>query len=376
MKTIGYLWVNILQTCLRLVPFRSKTGLLEIGKPGADSPVLLTCNFRLTVERVKKALAGVDAYLLVANSRGVNVWCAATGGLLTNHDVISVLKTSGVRDRVRHRKIVLPQLAATGVEGKVVEEKTGWTVVWGPVYAAEIRAFLDKGFQKTAPMRRVRFRWPERLEMAISWAFPVSVLVLPAFPFLGADFLPLIGLIWGLSALVFLGFPSYQAFLRGAGNVVLRQYAVGLALAGMLSLAFMTAAAASEGLSWGWAIRWSIAALVVLLILCVEITGTTPVYKSGLQEDRLLRIVLDSDLCAGIGTCEQVCPTGVFMVSPAEQTAELVGEKDCVQCGACIVQCPLDALYFSSPGGGNVTPDVVRKYKLNLLGKRLVKSGS
>jgi NAD-dependent dihydropyrimidine dehydrogenase PreA subunit len=147
-------------------------------------------------------------------------------------------------------------------------------------------------------------------------------------------------------------------------------------MAGGLSVVLMTAAAASEGLSWDWAVRWGLAALVILLILCVEITGTTPVYKSGLQEDRLLQIVLDSDLCGGIGTCEQVCPTDVFKVSPAEQTAALVGEKDCVQCGACIVQCPLDALYFSSPGGGKVTPDAVRKYKLNLLGKRLVKSGS
>ena len=89
MRRLSYIWVSVFQTLLRVLPFPSRTGLLRIGRPDRDSPVFLTCNFRLSVERVRRALAGLDAYLLVANSRGVNVWCAATGGLLTNHDVCS-----------------------------------------------------------------------------------------------------------------------------------------------------------------------------------------------------------------------------------------------------------------------------------------------
>ncbi|MFQ6000166.1 MAG: 4Fe-4S binding protein, partial [Anaerolineae bacterium] len=45
----------------------------------------------------------------------------------------------------------------------------------------------------------------------------------------------------------------------------------------------------------------------------------------------------------------------------------------CVQCGACIVQCPFDALYFKSPKGEIILPETIRKFKLNLIGKRLVK---
>ena len=181
--SLRFVWINVVQTLLRMLPFPCETGLVKIGRPGRNSPVLLTGNFRLTVERLKRHLEGIDAYLLVANSRGVNVWCAATGGLLTNHDVVSVLKTSGIAELVDHRKLVLPQLAATGIEGKVVREKTGWRVEWGPVDAAEIPAFLARGLETTPEMRTVSFRWPQRLEMAIAWAFPISLLAVLTVPF-------------------------------------------------------------------------------------------------------------------------------------------------------------------------------------------------
>lgn len=111
MSSLGYVWTSVLQTLLRLLPWPCQTGVVTIGTPDRSSPVLLTGNFRLTVERVKRSLGGIDAYLLVANSRGVNVWCAATGGLLTDHAVVSVLKTSGIEKLVDHRQVILPQLA-------------------------------------------------------------------------------------------------------------------------------------------------------------------------------------------------------------------------------------------------------------------------
>jgi len=127
--------VNIAETLLRVLPLASKTGLIKIGNPDRNSPVFLTCNYHLTVQRVKRALRGIDAYLLVGNSRGINVWCGAAGGHFTNHDVISVVKTSGIEELVAHRNVILPQLAATGVEAKIMQKKTGWRVIWGPVYA-------------------------------------------------------------------------------------------------------------------------------------------------------------------------------------------------------------------------------------------------
>ena len=214
MNGLRYVWVTIIETCLRALPFPCKTGLIVLGNPGRDAPVLLTCNFRLTVERVKRACQGMDAYLLVANSRGVNVWCAATGGLLTNHDVISVLKTSGIEERVDHREVILPQLAATGIDGKTVRRKTDWKVVWGPVEANAIPAFVNGGMETTPQMRAVRFPLIERFEMAVAWAFPVSLLALIVGLFWREGLIVLPALVWTCSLLLFLCFPFYEKRLH------------------------------------------------------------------------------------------------------------------------------------------------------------------
>lgn len=100
--------------------------------------------------------------------------------------------------------------------------------------------------------------------------------------------------------------------------------------------------------------------------------GSTPIYKSGLHEDRFLKITLDEDKCKGAAFCEQVCPKNCFDVDKKQHMASIPRIDECVQCGACIVQCPFDALYFESPDGEMILPETIRTYKLNLMGKRLV----
>jgi len=376
-------WVTVIQTLLRMLPFPCRTGLVRIGQPGPDSPVLLTGNFRLTVERVKRALQGVDAYLLVANSRGVNVWCAATGGLLTNHDVVSVLKTSGIERVANHHTLVLPQLAATGIEARAIHRKTGWRVVWGPVRADDLPAFLAGGLSASPAMRCVNFPWAQRVEMAVAWAFPISVVAaLLALPFFRWNVLLLGTLIWTASLAIFLLFPLYEHHLRpkdtSPGFVFFDFGRTGLPiLMWLLFLVGLVAFGALAGdLSWAFMLRWGIASLSVLLILSLDLTGSTPSYKSGLHEDRQLAIELDETRCKGAGFCEQVCPTHVFEIDAERHLATLPNRDDCVQCGACVVQCPFDALSFRSPAGEQIAPDTVRRFKLNLLGKRAADSAS
>ena len=167
--------LDIIQICLRGLPWPTEPRLIEVGKPGRDAPVLLTCNYAYTVRRVLQALRGQDAYLLVAPTHGINVWCAAAGGYFTAHQVISILRTCGIADRVDHRRLILPQLSATGVERKLVEERTGWHIVFGPVYARDLAAYLAFG-RKSDAMRQVSFQLPSRMEMAAAWAFPISVI--------------------------------------------------------------------------------------------------------------------------------------------------------------------------------------------------------
>lgn len=376
-ESATWLWVTVIQTLLRVLPFPCRTGLIRIGEPGPSSPVILTGNFRLTVERVRRALRGVDAHLLVANSRGVNVWCAATGGLLTEHDVVSVLKTSGIERAVNHRTVVLPQLAATGIEARIVHRRTGWRVAWGPVRADDLPAFLDRGLTASAAMRTVEFPWTQRLEMAVAWAFPISLVAgLLALPFFGWSVLALGALIWLASLAIFLPFPLYEQRLRGketrVGFVFFDFGRSGLPL--LIWLLFLLAlgvlGAITGDLSTAYMLRWGIASLGVLLILSLDLTGSTPTHKSGLHEDRLLEIELDEERCKAAGFCEQVCPTRVFEIDLERRLATLPNAEDCVQCGACIVQCPFDALSFRSPTGEQIAPETIRRFKLNLLGTR------
>jgi len=93
MASLKSIIINIIGTLLRGFPFPVRTQLIKIGNPDKSSPVFLTCNYAVTVERVKRALKGTDCYLLAAESHGINVWCVYTGGCLSNYSVISYIKT-------------------------------------------------------------------------------------------------------------------------------------------------------------------------------------------------------------------------------------------------------------------------------------------
>lgn len=374
-----FIGVNIVETLLRVLPFPCKTGLIKIGNPDRNSPVFLTCNYHLTVERVRRVLKGIDAYLLIANSRGINVWCAATGGLFTNHNVISVLKVSGIEELVDHRNIMLPQLAATGVEADVIKKKTGWKVIWGPVYAKDIPAFIRNKLKKTPKMREVEFPLRQRIEMALAWAFPISIiLALIMIPLWHEAISALIFLVWGLSFLIFVPFPLYSQWLSSEDKrigFVFFDFGRGgfqLILWGVLILGLIVYSLVADDFSRGFLFRWSFITLIVVLLLSIDLMGSTPVYKSGLHEDRLLRVILDEKKCRGAGFCEQVCPRNCYEVDRNRHIATISRAGRCVQCGACIVQCTFDALYFQSPKGEVIHPETIRRFKLNLIGRRLV----
>lgn len=379
MTLLKYLVVNIIETLLRVMPFPCKTGLVKIGNPDGNSPVFLTCNFHLTVERVKRALRGIDCFLLIANSRGINVWCGSAGGHFTNHSVISVLKTSGIEKLVNHRNVILPQLAAAGIEAVAIQKKTGWRVIWGPVYAKDIPLFIENGFKKTPEIKEVRFPWKERVEMAIAWAFPISiVLAILIIPFWRSAILSLVILVWALSFFIFLSFPLYSRWLNPRGKrigFVFFDFGRGgfqLFLWAFIVLTLVLYSILSGNFSWGFLLRWSFISLVVILVLSLDLMGSTPTFKSGLHEERLLKVVLDEKKCTGCGFCEQVCPRNCYNMDNDNHIAIIQRPKRCVQCGACIIQCSLDALYFKTPKGGIIPPDNIRKFKLNIIGKRII----
>lgn len=143
--------------------YKVSPGLYSAGKPGEDSPVLVTANYKLTFDCLRKELGGTDAWILVVDTRGINVWCAAGKKTFSTEEVVERVKSSGLEKIVRHKKIVLPQLAATGVSALAVKKRCGFRVVWGPVRVNDIRAFLNKGMKAEPQMRRVTFALPERI---------------------------------------------------------------------------------------------------------------------------------------------------------------------------------------------------------------------
>ncbi|MFB0566200.1 MAG: HgcAB-like fusion protein [Candidatus Aminicenantaceae bacterium] len=370
MKLFGYVVINIAETLLRFLPFPCKTGLRVIGSPDKNSPVFLTCNYHLTVERVKRALKGMNAYLLVANSRGINVWCASVGGHFTVHDVISVLRTSGIEQLVNHKKVILPQLAAPGVETTVITKKTGWHIIWGPVYARDIPHFVKNNLKKDQKMREVEFPSKQRIEMAVAWAFPISLISgILVLLFVPEILLPLVILVWGLAFALFIFFPIYSSWLapdRGSTGLMFMLW--GISISALLVYSIATA-----NFSWKFFIQWSVISFIVIFILSVDLNGSIPVLKSGFIEEKQFKVMIDESRCKGAGLCVYVCPRNCFRCDRLKKVPVLVNQERCIHCGACIVQCPFDALFFESPEGGRIGPETVRKFKLNLLGKRLSK---
>jgi len=161
----------------RLFPCPTKTGLRRIGNPGPESPVLVTCNFDLTVKRLTKILRGFSIWLLVADSKGINVWCAAGGEELNTHSAVSIVKTSGIADKVNHRTLILPPFGAPGINAAEVKSQTGWKTKWGPVRAEDIPRFIQDNFKRDVNMKRVTYDLKERLDTALGSIFPFYLLV-------------------------------------------------------------------------------------------------------------------------------------------------------------------------------------------------------
>lgn len=162
--------------------FMVTPGLYALGRPSDHSPVLVTANYKLTFDSLRRELTGLDAWILVLNTRGINVWCAAGKGTFGTEELVQRMHEERLAERVRHRQLMLPQLGAVGVAAHEVKAQTGFQVVYGPVYARDVKAFINGGMRATAPMRRVQFTLHDRLvltpvEIILSLKYLVSLAV-------------------------------------------------------------------------------------------------------------------------------------------------------------------------------------------------------
>ena len=201
--TLRTLLLDLWATFFRILPPYPKItpGLYVVGQPDNDSPVLVTGNFELTVRRLVQAIDHrINAWVLVVDSAGINVWCAAGGGFFTAEKVISALRVSGLKENVRHRELILPKLCANGVDGWRIRQETGWEVFWGPVRAEDIPEYVINGLVKTDAMRWVKFPLKDRIEMvSVTLGFYGLLILLPVAVFWRNMFWPVLVSLVGLS---------------------------------------------------------------------------------------------------------------------------------------------------------------------------------
>lgn len=169
--------------------YKVSPGLYAIGNPEGRSPVLVTANYKLGFDKLRSCLKHTDAWMLVVDTRAINVWCAGGKELFSAGEIIRQVRQSGLARVVEHRKLVLPQLSANGVSGRDVKKGCGFSVIWGPVRADDIEAFIAGNMEATDRMRRVTFDIAERLvlipvELSFVWK-PTLFAIAAIFVFSG-----------------------------------------------------------------------------------------------------------------------------------------------------------------------------------------------
>jgi len=137
-------------------------GLYALENPDNQSPVLATANYKMSFDRLREALPGRAAWILVLDTAGINVWCAAGKGTFGTTELVRRIASSGLDEVVSHRKLILPQLSGPGVAAHQVKKLSGFKVHYGPIRASDLPAYLDAGLQATPEMRAKTFPLRER----------------------------------------------------------------------------------------------------------------------------------------------------------------------------------------------------------------------
>ena len=200
--------------------YRISPGLYALGCPDQNSPVLVTCNFKLTFDTVRRALAEDSYWLLVVETYGINVWCAAGKQSMSTQEVDRMVQASGLERVVTHRTLILPQLAAPAVAGHKLRQLCGFSGVFGPVRIQDLPRFLGAGKQAEPEMRTARFPLGERLGVALVEIYGARKLLVWAFlACLGLAVLGPGG--FGFTGTLKAGFGAFAVVLTGFATGVL-----------------------------------------------------------------------------------------------------------------------------------------------------------
>jgi hypothetical protein len=261
-------------------------GLYALGNPTAGSPVFVTANYTLSFDALRSALVGIDGYIMVLDTRGINVWCAAGKGTFGTDELVHRIEATGLHHVVSHRVLILPQLGATGVAAHKVLKRSGFKVEYGPVRAVDLPEYL-KSHRATPEMRRVRFNMADRLVMIpvelVHVLLPMviaAVLLFLVFGFLASS---------GAVAAILAGVVLFPIFLPWLPTPDFSMK--GFTLGGLVALPFALTMllGKGDGVWWlraVWALIFLLAMPPVTAYLALNFTGSTPfTSKSGVRRE-------------------------------------------------------------------------------------------
>jgi len=163
-------------------------GLYALENPDSDSPVFVSANYKMSFDVLRRSLAGRNGWILVLDTDGINVWCAAGKGTFGTDELVGRIEATGLKNVVSHRKLILPQLAGPGVSAHRVKQLSGFTVHYGPIRAQDLPAYLESGLKTKPEMRRKTFTLKERvvlIPVELVEALKPTALISPVLFFLG-----------------------------------------------------------------------------------------------------------------------------------------------------------------------------------------------
>jgi hypothetical protein len=264
---------------------RVAPGLYRLGNPSPESPAFASANYTLSFDALRSALAGTDAWILVLDTKGINVWCAAGKGTFGTDELIRRIEAAGLARVVTHRKIIVPQLGAPGIAWPEVMRRSKFLVEFGPVRAKDLPAYLDT-HTATPAMRRVEFPFRDRIVLApvefVHAALPMLVAAAALYLLAGpVAALAAIAAVVGGTVL----FPALLPFIP-THDFSVKGLILGFVLAAPFAFAFGTAPALP---SWCNALG-AIAALLlvpaVVAYLALNFTGcTTYTSRTGVKRE-------------------------------------------------------------------------------------------
>jgi acetyl-CoA decarbonylase/synthase complex subunit gamma len=169
-------------------------GLYALGSPDDKSPVIVTANYKMTYDLVRRALAGNNVWLLILETFGINVWCAAGKGTFGTGELVRRVADTRLAEVVSHRELILPLLGAAGVKGVDVLKRAGFKVRFATVRIEDLPGFLETGMLGSAA-RELTFTSAERVILtpvelvgAIRKSLPLLVLLFLAGGFFSGTF--------------------------------------------------------------------------------------------------------------------------------------------------------------------------------------------